>query len=906
MYSHHIAAASKRNPTAATLGSISPTKGHANKNLKSDVSNAVSLQAVGTRIALFMERKEEVLEQEIAELGKLLSGLQHKSSQTVNDSDTSSASSSWRRDDIHADVHGNFITTKLEQDEISSNFNRRINQGRQLQQDDSLEHKRNLATFRYLSALIKEDFVDRVYPHQPENIELMLHPRSDYSNDSDVHYVISYDDKKTLPKPGDTGYLKKREDLMEYAQIAVVGTSAELLANGYVDKDVVDEVVARQIIGRGYDDNSKVKRLATSKAARQVAEAQTAFGYNCKDGSVLEHALSIPSLRLRQLTDGRFMFDLLKGNEGVEIVSIIGKYITGYIQTISFDTWPKMDDYLRKIDELMAMIHSKHERGGVNPYLDSCINDDDKYVGFKACNVCPYAALMNELATKISRIIDSGIDDRRVQILELLNDTNNATDPYFGPPDKVYAEEAIDALELLAKDGTVDARTTIIGMRYSNVNAILESKDPTIKQWREENLEELKEIPGGVVKLEGNNTIEARKMKLVLFRGEYLLLVRGSSFCMFDGKQDIHDALRFCLEYVEEAVLRYCLGLLSLDGLAKVMNMMQSYAMLVVGPSGSVSNPNGSTYDPIHLVLPEGVVGAIEGQSGSMIAGAKEIEAVFDGALHYYGVVSMVEQLGVKKFNQLVKIMGSKLTVRKFDKFDKRLIFVDGDGKFFDYQYDNITVEGDVDKAFGHLCKLSDEMIACLLTNEPKGISHEELLGMVELISGFESSLYGGAAITNNRDRSRRKRTDKMIEYLIGEKRQDLVNLVSTLASDINTLIFWKWWTAILERSERDEKLWVKLQSGKSVLVLPSKDHLYTYGNKIRNLPNTDWRKKIVMASNLNWQKYDEAQIANATNRLPQIGEVNEAAAKASHAQNKEGNDYEEGEEDVYGNPFGN
>ena len=409
------------------------------------------------------------------------------------------------------------------------------------------------------------------------------------------------------------------------------------------------------------------------------------------------------------------------------------------------------------------------------------------------------------------------------------------------------------------------------------------------------------------MKLEGNNTIEARKMKLVLFRGKYLVLVRGSSFCMFDGKQDIHDALRFCLEYVEEAVLRYCLGLLSLEGLTKVMNMMQSYAMLIVGPSGSVSNPNGSMFDTIHLVLPEGVFGAIEGKSGSQIPGAKEIEAVFDGALHYYGVVSMVEQLGVKKFNQLVKIMGSKLTVRKFDKFDKRLIFVDGDGKFFDYQYDNITVEGDVDKAFGHLCKLSDEMIACLLTNEPKGMYHEELLKMVELISVFESSLYGGAAVTNNRERSKKKRTDKMIEYLIGAKRQDLINLVSTLVSKNNTSIsFWKWWTAILERSERDKKLWVKLQSGKSVLVLPSKDHLYTYGNKIRNLPNTDWRKKIVMASNLNWQKYDEAQIANATNRSPQIGEVNEAAAEASHAQNKEGNDYEEGEEDVYGNPFGN
>ena len=253
MSSHHIAVASKRNPTAATLGSISPTKGHANKNLKSDESNAVSLQVVGTRITHFMARKEEVLKHEIAELEKSLSRLQHKSSQTANKSNTSSAPScSWARDGgIHLDVQDNFITTKLEQDEISSNFNRRINQGQQLQQDDSLEHKRNLATFHYLSALIKEDFLHRVYPHQPDNIELMLHPRSDYSNDSDVHYVISYDDKKTLPKPGDTGYLKKREDLMEYAQIAVVGTSAELLANGYVDKDVVDEVVARQTIGKG-------------------------------------------------------------------------------------------------------------------------------------------------------------------------------------------------------------------------------------------------------------------------------------------------------------------------------------------------------------------------------------------------------------------------------------------------------------------------------------------------------------------------------------------------------------------------------------------------------------------------------------------------------------------------------
>ena len=62
------------------------------------------------------------------------------------------------------------------------------------------------------------------------------------------------------------------------------------------------------------------------------------------------------------------------------------------------------------------------------------------------------------------------------------------------------------------------------------------------------------------------------------------------------------------------------------------------------------------------------------------------------------------------------------------------------------------------------------------------------------------------------------------------------------------------------------------------------------------------------MASNLNWQKYDEAQTANATNRNSggAIGELNQAAAEASHAQNKEGNDYEEGEEDVYGNPFGN
>ena len=62
------------------------------------------------------------------------------------------------------------------------------------------------------------------------------------------------------------------------------------------------------------------------------------------------------------------------------------------------------------------------------------------------------------------------------------------------------------------------------------------------------------------------------------------------------------------------------------------------------------------------------------------------------------------------------------------------------------------------------------------------------------------------------------------------------------------------------------------------------------------------------MASNLNWQKYDKAQTANATNRHSggAIGELNQAAAEASHAQNKEGNDYEEGEEDVYGNPFGN
>ena len=30
-----------------------------------------------------------------------------------------------------------------------------------------------------------------------------------------------------------------------------------------------------------------------------------------------------------------------------------------------------------------------------------------------------------------------------------------------------------------------------------------------------------------------------------------------------------------------------------------------------------------------------------------------------------------------------------------------------------------------------------------------------------------------------------------------------------------------------------------------------------------------------------------------------------DGAAEASHAQNKEGNDYEDGEEDVYGNPFG-
>lgn len=898
---------SKRNTTNATLGSISPSKRKANKSQKSDddrSNNELNNDYVLSRIDSYSKDKDNRLQDEITELQKLLHD--HNAS---NKSDTSSVPSSssvsmctWSRDSIHQDVLGKFTTTKLDQDEISNNIDKRIKRGLQLDQDDSLDHKRNLLNLRYLSALTKEDFVQRVYPNQPENIELLLKPRSDYSNDSDVHYVVTYKGDNTLPRPGDTSNLGEREKFLkekgEQPNIAVVGSSTQMIENGYVNKDVVDTIVKYQIISRGYDDNNKAKRLAKSKAVRQLAEAQTAITFICKPGKVLEHSLAVPSHRLRQLTDGRFMLKLMAGEIGKELVSIIDKYISGDIRTITLDTWPKMDDVLRKIDELLAMIHSKHEKGGVCPYLDSLLNDVDKYLGFNDCNACPLADVMREITTKILEMIDDN-KATRVQILELLNNTN-LTDPYFGPPDEVYAQGAIDALELMANNESTDATSTLISMRYSNVEAILESDVPTIKQWSDNNLRVLKEIPGGVVELEGNNTIEARKMKLVLFRDKYLILVRGSSFCMFDGKQELRMALRFCLEYVEEAVLRYCLGLLSVEGLTKVINMMQSYAMLVVGPSGSVSNPNGSAYDPIHLVLPEGVVGALEGDSGSNTAGAAEIEAAFDGKLHYYGIVSMVGRLGFK-FNQLMKIMGSRLTVKKLDN---RYIFVDGNEKYFDQQFDHITVERDVGVAAGHLKKLSTEMIQCFLNNEREGMTHEELLKMVELIGCFDLSLYEGAAVTNNAKRSRKRRTDKIIEYLIGVKRQDLIDLVNKNRND-TTILFWKWLTAILNCADGEE-YWVKLPN-LSVFVLPQKHHLYKNGSLIRNYPSTDWRKKVVMDTNLNWHKYGEAQDANAIKRYSgdTIGKVNEAAAEASHAQNQEGNNYEEGEEDVYGNPFG-
>ena len=292
---------------------------------------------------------------------------------------------------------------------------------------------------------------------------------------------------------------------------------------------------------------------------------------------------------------------------------------------------------------LGILVYPKHKIGGVNPYLDHLLTDPEFYRGFFDCNECPYTGVMKRIHDGITTIMASNDSSHTKldRISSLLAREPNTDEPYLEPSLEEYARGMIEKLESLNDQ---DSTFTLYTARFSSIDNIMKAEDDDTIAWRKENLKELMVISGSKVVCSDDTSIESRGMKLILYRDKFLILVRGSSFRMFTPDEALKRALQYCLEFVDEAVVKYCLGVLNAKGLDHILKMMQSYAMLIAGPSGSASKPNGSVLHAVHYILPKGVFGALEGQAGNKMAGAKSITNVFGGSdvLHIYGVLILL------------------------------------------------------------------------------------------------------------------------------------------------------------------------------------------------------------------------------------------------------------------------
>ena len=695
---------------------------------------------------------------------------------------------------IHSALSGNFDTNKKSLVDALNDMDERVKLGGMpYVQDDSLEHQYNIAVHNHNMKSIKGYYSSSIHKHQPESFASMLHPRDNYGNASSVNYILGYENDG-YPKSGDAGNIGTRESFLanlpenkRHSHIAIFGSSNEIIASGYAHQDLINDVYNIQTISEGYDTGAKAERLSKEKIARQISECNNAIGYNSQPGPILEQTLAIPSMNMRQLTNGKMMLFSLEGDVGKKLV----KCLPSRLQfSITYDTWPKIDDVARKIDVLSSLIHQKDKSGGVNPYLDGLIHNNVSYLGFHDMNECPFITAMDAVVANVNSILSrvdssssvsedslssvsqdsslSTIVDSpfRTQIMKVFCDFPHAKEPYVTPPPEVYAREAIAQLEAISKNGDIDADAAIINTRFSNIDNIQNSTIPEIQEWSNARLENLYEIPGGQVA-----GIKARPMRLVRFDKKYTLFVRGSSFCMFDGQQSLKVALRFCLEFCNEAVVKYSIGLINAEKLDQVLTMMKSYAMLIAGVSGSVNDPKGDKYSPINYVLPQGVVGASSGGSGNRIAGAMEIEAAFGDKLHYYGIVWLLHELRMESFNQLLKVLESDLkVVLLYDDVSHcyKYVFVDSKGKFLDQQYDSIVAAGRVKDSYDkYLSILTDGMITFLLNENADPTSDDMKSLMISHLQSLVTTLFEDCDNTNNKLRSMNRRQEMIIEYIM-------------------------------------------------------------------------------------------------------------------------------------------
>jgi len=582
-----------------------------------------------------------------------------KSTKTSEDTTTTNTTITFLGNNVvHSDLVNKFDSKKQDLNVALIELRKRADWGKPNDNLDEDDVVRRNSIFNRL-----EDDLKSSYSSYPKNFAQLCNPEKDYSEDDEVVYACGYGNNG-VPKPGDTSNKKTRKEYLKesgskHTHFAVIGTSRELVLKGFVNMETVDYIYKLQSVGVGFDKGPRAERLVKEKIIRQVAEALITVCYKCKDGPIAEFILAVRSERLQQLVNGLSMFTTMSGGVGEELVCHIKEYLTlGLSSVINLDTWPKADDVLRKIKELYALVHPKHERGGVTPYLDQLLTDPEFYRGFFDCNECPYTGVMKRIHDRITTIMASNDSSPKLnRISRLLAREPNTDKPYFEPSPEEFERGMIEKLESLNDQ---DSTFTLYTARFSSIDNI-----------RKDYIKELMVIPGSKVECSDGTSIESRGMKLVLYRGKFLILVRGSSFRMFTPDVELKRTLQYCLEFVDEAVVKYCLGVLNAKGLDHILKMMQSYAMLIAGPSGSASKPNGSVYHAACYILPKGVFGALEGGSGNQMAGAMSITDVFGGSdvLHYYGALNLLILSG--KISAFVFVNKSILNVSHLPSFSQ-------------------------------------------------------------------------------------------------------------------------------------------------------------------------------------------------------------------------------------------
>ena len=690
-------------------------------------------------------------------------------------------------------LQNQFDTTKLGLDASVEDLHQRMAIGRQKEQDDDhfFQHKVNTQTFNEISLIIEGE-LKRIHSSLPTNLAILARPRSEFNDDDDVVYVCG-DNNNGKPKVGDTRGIGEREKKLKlaFSHIGIIGTSDELGSCGLVSENAVDRIYSLLIIGRGFDDGSNVEHLVRKKIIRQVVEALLTVSYRCREGNIAEWINLIPSSNCRALTDGLMMIETLSGDVGKQLVDIISEYVPNLDSVFTQDTWEKADDYLREDSKMSAVIHSKFtdEHGnsglGVTPYLDRQLHDHSKYIGFEGFNECPYIGKVNGVCSQIKEIMARDDDEdstKASEIIQLMQSDEDLKDAYLSPTTRKYGKEAIKKLESYSPESTPNPKSTLFNCRRANFDRIQgidtdETIDEDILLWGETHLKTVLTIPGSELVSEGTTIIKARDTRLVTYEKDgvtYLFFVRGSTFCLFDTKQSLDSALRFCLETMDEAVIKFRLGLLSEERLLRMSTMMQSYALLIMGPSASVRSPSGSVFDPCHYILPKGVFGALEGGAGNKISGAQTIIDIFDSAVHYYGVVRLLQKMGKKQFNNLLVTMGSNLRVEELN--EEVYIFTD-DGLYFYRQYDVIFGDDRVKNAFAELTKLDGSMVEYLLGNVALDEISDKVDRMIKVLHAFVTALFGDSDKTNDKAKSMKQRHNKMIEFLLEKERHDLVEM---------------------------------------------------------------------------------------------------------------------------------